>query len=68
MAVTAYIEAARVVARGVASGIRAAYAGSRLLAEAWDGADSLQHVIAYGESDGAMRPPEESQARSTITP
>ena len=50
MAVTAYIEAARALR---ADGPRtfALRTLDRLLAEAWDGAEALQHVLAYGESD-----------------
>jgi uncharacterized protein YyaL (SSP411 family) len=50
MAVTAYIEAARVLR---ADGPRAfaLLTLDRILSDAWDGVDSLQHVIAYGESD-----------------
>jgi uncharacterized protein YyaL (SSP411 family) len=50
MAVTAYIEAARVL-RAELPRAFALVTLNRLLAEAWDGAESLQHVIAYGESD-----------------
>jgi len=48
MAVTAYLEAARVLR---IEGARefALLTLSRLLAQAWDGADSLFHVIAYPE-------------------
>ncbi len=50
MAVTAYIEAARVLRADLPRAF-ALVTLTRLLAEAWDGAESLQHVIAYGESD-----------------
>jgi hypothetical protein len=50
MAVTAYIEAARAL-RAESPRAFALLTLNRLLAEAWDGAESLQHVIAYGESD-----------------
>jgi len=50
MAVTAYLEAARVL-RAESPRAFALLTLNRLLSEAWDGADSLQHVIAYGESD-----------------
>jgi uncharacterized protein YyaL (SSP411 family) len=53
MAVTAYLEAARVL-RAESSRAFALLTLDRLLSEAWDGAESLQHVIAYGERDGAM--------------
>jgi uncharacterized protein YyaL (SSP411 family) len=52
MAVTAYLEAARVL-RDEASGRFALLTLDRLLSEAWDGAESLQHVIAYGERNSA---------------
>ncbi|MGA8742331.1 MAG: thioredoxin domain-containing protein [Terracidiphilus sp.] len=50
MAVTAYLEAARVL-RAESPRAFALQTLNRLLAEAWDGAESLQHVIAYGEGD-----------------
>jgi hypothetical protein len=50
MAVTAYLEAARVLRMDVAREF-ALRTLSRLLAEAWDGKDMLHHVIAY--PDGA---------------
>jgi hypothetical protein len=52
MGVTAYLEAARVLR---ADGPRrfALQTIDRLLAEAWDGAGELQHVIAYGSADEA---------------
>ena len=50
MAVTAYIEAARVL-RVESPRAFALHTLNRILAEAWDGAESLQHVIAYGEVD-----------------
>jgi uncharacterized protein YyaL (SSP411 family) len=53
MAVTAYLEAARVL-RAEGSRMFALLTLDRLLADAWDGAESLQHVIAYGESDSAL--------------
>jgi uncharacterized protein YyaL (SSP411 family) len=51
MAVTAYSEAARVL-RAESPRAFALQTLNRILAEAWDGAESLQHVIAYGESNG----------------
>jgi len=48
MAVTAYVEAARVLRIDSARGF-ALLTLSRLLSQAWDGADSLFHVIAYPE-------------------
>jgi uncharacterized protein YyaL (SSP411 family) len=53
MAVTAYLEAARVFRRDATRAF-ALQTLDRLLAEAWDGTETLQHVIAYGESGGAM--------------
>ncbi|MGA9585325.1 MAG: thioredoxin domain-containing protein [Terracidiphilus sp.] len=57
MAVTAYIEAARVL-RVEPPRAFALLTLNRILAEAWDGVESLQHVVAYGESNSAA-PPEE---------
>ncbi|WP_348262007.1 thioredoxin domain-containing protein [Telmatobacter sp. DSM 110680] len=51
MAVSAYFDAARVF-RAESPRAFALLTLNRLLAEAWDGADALDHVIAYGESDG----------------
>ena len=48
MAVTAYLEAASVLRLGSARDF-ALLALRRLLAEAWDGAETLQHVIAYAD-------------------
>ena len=50
MAVTAYLEAARVL-RSEAPRDFALLTLSRLLAQAGDDADSLQHVIAYSDAD-----------------
>ena len=52
MGVTAYLEAARVLR---ADGPRefALLTLDRLLAEAWDGAETLHHVMAYGNEAGA---------------
>jgi uncharacterized protein len=47
MAVSAYLETARVLRMGSAREF-ALRTLTRLLAEAWDGADTLHHVIAYG--------------------
>jgi len=47
MAVTAYLEAARVLRISAARDF-ALLTLKRLLAEAWDGGEHLQHVIAYG--------------------
>jgi uncharacterized protein YyaL (SSP411 family) len=52
MAVTAYLEAARML-RAESSRAFALLTLERLLSEAWDGEESLQHVIAYGESESA---------------
>jgi uncharacterized protein YyaL (SSP411 family) len=54
MAVTAYLEAARVL-RLEAPADFALLTLSRLLAQAWDGADSLHHVIAYPEADAPVQ-------------
>ncbi len=56
MAVTAYLEAAKAL-RAESCRAFALLTLDRLLGEAWDGAESLQHVIAYGES-GSARPAE----------
>jgi uncharacterized protein len=55
MAVTAYLEAGSVL-RNPAAIEFALLTMRRLLAEAWSGADLLQHVIAYGEQDDGTRP------------
>jgi uncharacterized protein len=52
MAITAYLEAGRVL-RNPAAVSFALLTLRRLLAEAWSGADFLNHVIAYPESSGA---------------
>jgi uncharacterized protein YyaL (SSP411 family) len=52
MAVTAYLETAQVLRSDSARNF-ALLTLKRLLSEAWDGADSLQHVIAYDPSNGA---------------
>ncbi len=57
MAVTAYLETAQVLRLDSARNF-ALLTLKRLLAEAWDGADSLQHVIAYDPSTGAEGPAE----------
>lgn len=51
MAVSAYFEAARVL-RVESPHAFARLTLDRLLTEAWDGTDVLEHVIVYGESDG----------------
>jgi uncharacterized protein len=48
MAVSAYLDAARVLGMGSAREF-ALLTLNRLMAEAWDGADTLYHVIAYSE-------------------
>ncbi|HEY1648064.1 MAG TPA: thioredoxin domain-containing protein [Terracidiphilus sp.] len=55
MAVTAYLETARVLRM---EGVQefALRTMNRLLDEAWDGDQNLYHVIAYGESDEAAPP------------
>jgi uncharacterized protein YyaL (SSP411 family) len=55
MAVTAYLETARVLRMDSARNF-ALLTLERLLADAWDGAESLQHVIAYDTSSGAEAP------------
>ena len=62
MAVTAYLEAARVLRSNVRA--FALLTLDRLLREAWDGEDALQHVIAY--PDGRTRSGAALRARSTI--
>ncbi len=64
MAVTAYLETARVLRMDSAREF-ALRTLDRLLAEAWDGDATLHHVIAYPDGDGAGR--EAFPARSTIT-
>jgi uncharacterized protein len=55
MGVTAYLEAASVLRLGPVREF-AFLTLKRLLAEAWDGAETLHHVIAYGDdSSGAVR-------------
>jgi uncharacterized protein YyaL (SSP411 family) len=55
MAVTAYLETTRVLRMDSARAF-ALLTLERLLADAWDGAESLQHVIAYDTSSGAEAP------------
>jgi len=55
MAVTAYLEAARVLRMDSAREF-ALRTLSRLLAEAWDGASELAHVIAYADGVKPERP------------
>ena len=50
MAVTAYLEAARILGADSAR-VFAMLTLNRILTVAWDGEDSLEHVIAYGEGD-----------------
>ena len=57
MAVTAYLETARVLRLESAKEF-ALLTLNRLLKEAWDGGEVLHHVIAYGENAGANAPPE----------
>ena len=58
MAVTAYLETARVLRMGSAREF-ALRTLNRLLAEAWDGAETLHHVIDYGSgSVGGIAPAE----------
>jgi hypothetical protein len=58
MAVTAYLETARVLRMDGAREF-ALRTLTRLLAEAWDGADTLHHVIAYGSGSGEGTAPAE---------
>jgi len=51
MAVTAYLEAARVL-RVEGPWAFALLTLNRILDEAWDGAETLEHVAAYGDSEG----------------
>jgi uncharacterized protein len=55
MAITAYLEAARVL-RLEAPREFALLTLNRLLADAWDGADTLHHVIAYGNQSSGEQP------------
>jgi uncharacterized protein YyaL (SSP411 family) len=59
MAITAYLEAARVLR---VEGTRefGLLSLRRLLAEAWDGEEILHHVIAYGEPGGADDDPRQA--------
>jgi uncharacterized protein YyaL (SSP411 family) len=52
MGVTAYLEAARVL-RADSPRAFGLLTLNRILTEAWDGAENLSHVMAYGDSDGA---------------
>ena len=65
MAVTAYLEAARVLRLEEAREF-ALRTLDRLLSEAWDGESELHHVIAYPDGAGARR--SRRPARWTITP
>jgi uncharacterized protein YyaL (SSP411 family) len=56
MAVTAYLETARVLRLDSARDF-ALLTLDRLLSEAWDGAAALHHVIAYGETSSAVSVP-----------
>jgi uncharacterized protein len=55
MAVTAYLESARILRSDSARDF-ALLTLNRILAEAWDGAETLYHVIAYSESDAEGAP------------
>ena len=57
MAVTAYLETARVLRMDSAQEF-ALLTLDRLLNEAWDGAETLSHVIAYGAESAGMEPAE----------
>ena len=67
MAVTAYLETARVLRMDSAREF-ALRTLNRLLNEAWDGAATLNHVIAYPDDAGAAPARKRRPARSTITP
>ncbi len=54
MAVTAYVETARVLRMDAAKEF-ALLTLNRLLDEAWDGGEELRHVIAYGEGAAGTR-------------
>jgi len=54
MAVTAYLEAARILKMDSAREF-ALRTLTRLLAQAWDGAETLGHVIAYGMTSAGMQ-------------
>ena len=56
MAVTAYLETARVLRMDQAREF-ALRTLTRLLAEAWDGESTLRHVLAYGDPESVKRPP-----------
>ncbi len=60
MAVTAYLETARVLHMESARQF-GLHTLDRLLNEAWDGADSLSHVIAYPEEAGGAEPAEKAE-------
>jgi uncharacterized protein YyaL (SSP411 family) len=55
MAVTAYLETASVLKMSAARDF-ALLTMKRLLAEAWDGAETLHHVIAYGDESARAAP------------
>jgi uncharacterized protein YyaL (SSP411 family) len=59
LAVTAYLETARVLRMDAARDF-ALRTLRRLLAEAWDGEQTLQHVIAYGSSSGGQTQPQQT--------
>jgi uncharacterized protein YyaL (SSP411 family) len=59
MAVSAYLETARVL-RMESARTFALRTLDRLLNEAWDGADALNHVIAYPEEAGGVLPAEKA--------
>ena len=61
MAVTACLETARVFGR-VSARKLALLTLNRLLAEAWDGDQSLSHVIAYGDQGKGSQPPDKAPA------
>ena len=66
MAVTAYLETARVLRLASAKEF-ALRTLDRLLAQAWDGGAVLHHVIAYGgDAGGAAAPPPESNIAGNL--
>jgi hypothetical protein len=65
MAVTAYLEAARVLRMDAAREF-ALYTIDRLLAEAWDGDQALRHVIAYGDAKPSPEGPATSCVPGTL--
>jgi uncharacterized protein len=65
MAVSAYLETARVLRLEGAQEF-ALRTLNRLLDEAWNGGDTLYHVIAYGEVDGTPNPENQPRVPGTL--